>query len=90
MAWEKGQPNLAGRIWEADYPAELSIRDAEGNLLAKWGGPDPCASDGLASPHGLWVDTKGSIYVGEVTHTALSRSGRWHAGCHSLVKYARI
>jgi hypothetical protein len=90
MSWEKGQPNLAGRLWEADCPSEMSIRDAQGNLLAKWGGPDPCASDGLSSPHGLWVDSDGNINVGEVTHTALSQSGRWHEGRHSLVKYARI
>jgi hypothetical protein len=90
MSWEKGQPNLAGRPWEADYPSELSIRDAESNVLVKWGGPDPCASDGFSSPHGLWVDSKGNIYVGEVTHTALSRYDRWHEGCHSLIKFARI
>jgi hypothetical protein len=35
------------------------------------------------------VDSRGDIYVGEVTQTALSRSGRWHAGCHSLQKFAR-
>ena len=45
---------------------------------------------GFSSPHGLWVDSKGNIYVGEVTHTALSRYDRWHEGCHSIVKYARI
>ena len=47
-------------------------------------------SDGFSSPHGLWVDKHGDIYVGEVTHTALSRSGRYHAGCHSLLKFVRI
>jgi hypothetical protein len=28
--------------------------------------------------------------VGEVAHTALSRSNRWHPGCHSLQKFARV
>jgi NHL repeat len=90
MSWEKGQPNLAGRIWEADYPSEMSVRDADGNLITKWGGEDPCGPGGFSSPHGIWVDSKGNIYVGEVTHTALSRYDRWHEGCHSIVKYARI
>jgi hypothetical protein len=31
----------------------------------------------------------GDLYVAEVTHTALSRSDRWHPGCHSLQKFAR-
>jgi hypothetical protein len=36
------------------------------------------------------VDSHGDIYVGEVTQTALSRYGRYHAGCHSLQKFVRI
>ena len=90
MSWEKGQTSLAGNIWPDDYDAEVSIRDIDGNVLAKWGEKDPCGPGGFSSPHGLWVDSKGSIYVAEVTHTALSRYNRWHEGCHSIVKYARI
>jgi DNA-binding beta-propeller fold protein YncE len=90
MSWEQGQMNLAGRIWSEDRLAQMSVRDAEGNVLAAWGGEDPCGPGGFSSPHGIWVDPKGNIYVGEVTHTALSRYDRWHEGCHSIVKYARI
>ena len=90
MSWEKGETSLAGKVWPADFNAELSIRDVDGNVLTKWGHDDPCGPGGFSSPHGLWVDSKGSIYVGEVTHTALSRYNRWHERCHSIVKYARI
>ena len=90
MSHEQGQTSLAGKVWPADYDAEVSIRDMDGNVLSKWGEKDPCGPGGFSSPHGLWVDSKGSIYVGEVTHTALSRYDRWHEGCHSIVKYARI
>jgi outer membrane protein assembly factor BamB len=89
MAWDEGESSLSGRRWPETRPAQLSVRDLEGNVLASWGGPDPCAPGSFASPHGLWVDSRGDIYVGEVTHTALSRYGRWHPGCHSLQKFAR-
>ena len=59
-------------------------------VLTSWGGPDPCAPGSFASPHGLWVDSHGDLYVAEVTHTALSRDNRWHSGCHSLQKFARV
>ncbi|MCC6179567.1 MAG: hypothetical protein IT305_30015 [Chloroflexi bacterium] len=90
MSWEKGTRNMWGWPIEESRPAQLSIRDADGKLLARWGGEDPCAAGNFSSPHGLWVDSHGDIYVGEVTHTALSRFGRWHEGCHSLQKFARI
>ena len=90
MSWEKGQTSLAGKVWPEDYNAEMTIRDIDGNVLARWGNDDPCGPGGFSSPHGLWVDAKGSLYVAEVTHTALSRYNRWHEGCHSIVKYARI
>jgi hypothetical protein len=93
MGWEQGLPNMAGRILPEDRPSRLTIRDIDGNILSAWGGPDPCASDGFSAPHGLWVDSRGDVYVGEVTQTALSRFYKrttWHEGCHSLIKFARI
>ncbi len=93
MGWEQGTRNMWGRPLEEDRPSRLSIRDPDGNILSTWGGADPCASDGFSAPHGLWVDSRGNIYVGEVTHTALTafyQRTRWHAGCHSLIKFARL
>jgi hypothetical protein len=93
MGWEKGTRNMAGHPLDEDRPSRLTVRDPEGNVLSAWGGPDPCASDGFAAPHGLWVDSRGDIYVGEVTHTALSgffKNNPWHEGCASLTKFARI
>ena len=90
MPWEAGVPNMWGGPTYETRPSQVSVRDLEGNILSKWGGPDPCAAGSFAAPHGLWVDSHGDIYVGEVTHTALSRSGRWHEGCHSIQKFARI
>ena len=90
MSWLEGARSLAGREWPETRDAQLRVRDIEGNVLAQWGGPDPCAWGNFSSPHGLWVDRHGDIYVAEVTHTALSRTGQYHAGCHSLQKFVRV
>jgi sugar lactone lactonase YvrE len=90
MAHQAGGFSMAGKPLSEDRHCRLSIRDLDGNILTSWGGPDPCAPGSFASPHGLWLDSRGDIYVAEVTHTALSRDGRYHAGCHSLQKFARI
>jgi len=54
-------PNLGPRI---------SIIDNKGKLLARFGGQHP--GNGPADymgPHGLAVDSRGDIYIGEVSHT---------------------
>ena len=76
--------------YRIDSPEVMLVRDLDGNVLTRWGGPDPCAPGSFASPHGLWVDSHGDLYVAEVTHTALSRDDKWHPGCHSLQKFARV
>jgi hypothetical protein len=43
------------------------VRDMDGNVLSSWGGSDPCAEGNFSSPHGMWLDSRGDIYVGEVT-----------------------
>jgi NHL repeat len=93
MGWEKGTTNMAGHALGEDRPSKLTVRDIEGNVLSSWGASDPCAVDGFAAPHGLWVDSEGSIYVGEVTQTALSgffKNNPWHQECASLTKFARV
>jgi len=90
MAWNSDETHLDGRPFSESRSAQMSVRDLSGNLLARWGGDDPCAHASFASPHGICLDSQGNLYVGEVTHTALSRSGRWHSGCHSLQKFARV
>ena len=90
MSWEPGDSSMAGKPWPEARPASLSVRDIEGNVLTSWGGPEPCAPGSFSSPHGLWVDSRGDIYVGEVSQTALSRYGRWRPDCHSLQKFGRV
>jgi DNA-binding beta-propeller fold protein YncE len=89
MAWNTVETHLTGQPFAEARSAQISIRDLEGNLLTRWGGDDPCSPGSFASPHGMCLDSQGSLYVGEVTHTALSRSNRWTPACHSLQKFVR-
>ena len=72
--WHKGQTSQRhGPITEPRF-GRVSVFDKEGRLLTRWGTPDATAAGSFAAPHGIAVDSRGDIYVSEVTHTfALSR-----------------
>jgi DNA-binding beta-propeller fold protein YncE len=89
MSHAAGSVSMAGRPLTETRHAKLSVRDLEGRLLTEWGGPEPCADGSFAAPHGLWVDSHGDLYVGEVTQTYLTGAGLPTEGCHSLQKFAR-
>ena len=58
----------------ADYPnigACISIHDLTGRRLAKLGDVRPGEAPGqFVAPHGLAIDSKGDLYVGEVSWSA--------------------
>ena len=69
----------------------LSIFDRRGELQARWGGGrNPCAPGDFFAPHGLWVDSRGHIYVTEVVLSAGGKRGLVSPECHSLQKFVRI
>lgn len=55
-----------GRMYVAHARAKLSVRTLDGELLAEWDYVSR-AEGGEMSPHSLWVDSRGDIYVAEVT-----------------------
>lgn len=69
----------------------LSIFDADGKLKARWGGGDtPCAAGDFFAPHDVCVDSRGDIYVGEVTWSGGAKDGVVPADCHSLQKFTKM
>lgn len=61
-------PNLGPRV---------SVMDREGKLLARFGDfGGPSATSRFIAPHGMAVDSKGSIYVGELSRGINERNGR--------------
>jgi sugar lactone lactonase YvrE len=89
LAWEAGTKTMAGRPITETRPSQVTVRDLEGNVLSRWGGPDPFEPASFSSAHGISVDRHGDIYVAEVAETALGRAGRWREGYPSLKKFVR-
>ena len=69
----------------------ISVFDRGGRVLARWGGgSNPCAPGDFFAPHDLCLDSRGDLYVGEVTWSAGGNLGVVPADCHSLQKFARL
>ena len=69
-------------------PARLSVYDRDGRVIARWGTADATAPGSFAAPHGLAVDSRGDIYVSEVTWTFAVSRGRAPADCHTFQKFS--
>lgn len=66
----------------------VSIFDADGNLLSRWGGGlDARRPDAFYAAHDIAVDSRGSIYIGEVAVTAAKAAGEDSAGLPTLRKF---
>jgi DNA-binding beta-propeller fold protein YncE len=82
LAINQNMPNVGPRV---------SIYTAKGALLARLGnrlaGPEPGQ---FISPHGLAVDSRGDIYVGEVSYTNWGRRGPIPPGLRSLQKLVKV
>lgn len=55
-------------VYIAELDQQVSIYDFDRKLLAQWGGRRKSETPGefKACPHGIWVDSAGDLYVGEV------------------------
>ncbi len=55
-------------VYIAELEHQVSIYTLDGELITKWGGAKPSDKPGefLANPHGIWTDSRGDLYVGEV------------------------
>jgi len=78
----------------ADYPyigACVSIHDLAGRLLARLGGAHPGEEPGhFTAPHGLAVDSRGDLYVGEVSWSAYGSRLNPPRVARSLRKLVRL
>ena len=66
----------------------VSIFDMKGKLVHRFGGgANPTAPGDFFAPHDIAVDSRGSIYVAEVTMSAGGNRGLVSPECHSLQKF---
>jgi len=73
-----------------DQPGRVSVYNAAGKVLARWGGAGRCAAGNFVAPHDICVDSRGDLYVGEVTWTFGVQPGLVPENCHTLQKFARM
>ncbi len=93
LAWLKGQRSFRRGVLGADEPGRVSILDLDGSVVASFGDSgDPFAPGNLYAPHDVAVDSRGDVYVAEVTYSfsGRGRSGGVPAGTHTLQKFRRV
>lgn len=71
-------------------PGRVSVYDLKGTVQARWGGQEMAQQGNFVAPHGISVDSKGNVYVAEVTHTMGGRSGLVPEGTHDIQKFTRV
>lgn len=88
--WRKGQKSPRfGEITE-DKPGRVSVLSSDGEVLARFGHEgDRTAPGNFIAPHGIGVDSKGDIYVAEVTETFGVKGAGLPSGFHSFQKFTR-
>jgi hypothetical protein len=92
MNWWQGHKSLTERVWPENRMARLTVRDMAGAPISTIGDgewDDPCVAGRFTSPHGIWVDSHGDVYVGEVSQTSYEGTV-YRPGCHSLQKLVRL
>jgi hypothetical protein len=53
-------------IYLAEARQQISIMTMDGEVLSQWGSQGPGPEQFTDSPHSIWVDSRGDIYVSEV------------------------
>ena len=90
LGWRAGQRSFRHGPIERDLPSRVSVLDANGAVVARLGGPDPCAPGSFCAPHGLAVDANGDLYVAEVVWTIAGKAGLVPPDCHTVQKLQRV
>ena len=81
--------------WGATPPphephARVSVLTLDGELQHYFGGPQPTEAGSFFAPHGIWGDSKGDIYVGELNYGVGVKQGLLPVDCHTLQKFVRL
>ncbi|MGH2460732.1 MAG: peptidyl-alpha-hydroxyglycine alpha-amidating lyase family protein [Chloroflexota bacterium] len=87
--WRPGMLSYTHGPIVDDLPGRVSVYDAGGRVLTRWGSADRCAPGNFCAPHDLCVDSHGSLYVAEVTYTFAAKAGLVPTDCHTFQKFAR-
>lgn len=76
-----------GAVYVTELCRRVSIFDLDGKLLSRWGNEQhPVESPLFIAPHAVAVDSRGDLYVGEVSMT----DSKVDRGARTVQKFARI
>jgi DNA-binding beta-propeller fold protein YncE len=87
--WRVGQSSFANGKIRYDLPGGVRVLDLQGNLLLHWCSADREAPGNFVAPHTLCVDSRGDLYVGEVTWTFAVSRGVAREDAHTFQKLRR-
>lgn len=87
--WRVGQSSFTNGPIKHDLPGGARVLDLQGNLLLHWCSADREAPGNFVAPHTLCVDSRGDLYVGEVTWTFGVSRGVVREDAHTFQKFAR-
>ncbi len=87
--WRVGQTSFVHGPIKHDLPGRVSVLDLLGNVLLRWTSADRCAPGNFIAPHTLCTDSRGDLYVGEVTHTFAVQHGLVPPDAHTFQKFLR-
>lgn len=72
-----------------DPVARVTVCDLDGRIVARFGGPDPVLPGNFVAPHGICVDSRGDLYVGEVCERSGANRHFAPLTCHAFQKFRR-
>ncbi len=88
--WRPGQRSFRRGKIEQDEPGRVTVLDMQGKILARFGHEGERTAPGnFIAPHGICADSRGDIYVCEVTHTVGATRGFVPVGSHMFQKFAK-
>ena len=65
-------------VYVSEAPSRISIFSPDGELLSRWGEDGSAPGQFEDAPHGIWVDSRGDLYVAEVAavHNRIQKFAR--------------
>ena len=87
--WIPGQQSFTNGKIKHDLPGGVRILDLAGNVLLHWCNADRTAPGNFIAPHTLCVDSRGDLYVGEVTWSFGVSRGGVREDAHTFQKFTR-
>ena len=84
--WAKGNKTGHGEEIRDDRYGRISVMTTDGAVIARYGGGAPNTPGNFTGPHGIAVDSRGDVYVAEVTYTVGVSRGLVPASAPTLQK----